>query len=75
MISKNLKALRELKGINQTKTAKHLGISLHSYCNKENGKSDFSLDEAKKLSELFGLTVDEIFFKPLDFKMNTGTSI
>ena len=71
MMTKNLKALRILKGISQSDTAKYLGISLHSYCNKENCKTNFTLDEAKKLSELFGLTVDEIFFKPIDFKTNT----
>jgi DNA-binding XRE family transcriptional regulator len=74
MMSKNLKVLREAKGITQTETAQCLGISLHSYCNKENGKVDFTMSEAKKLSDLFGLTIDEIFFKQLDFKVNTETS-
>lgn len=72
--SKNLKVLREIKGINQSAAAKYLGVSLHTYSVKENGKSDFTLPEAAKLSSLFELPIDEIFFKPLDFKMNTTSS-
>lgn len=72
MVNRNLKTLRESKGFKQQDVANYLEISLHSYCNKENGKRKFNIDEAKKLSELFELPVEDIFFKPLDFKTNTA---
>lgn len=61
-MQRNLKACRQLKKMNQTDVANILNISLHSYCNKENGKVPFTLNEAKKLSNLFGFSIDEIFF-------------
>lgn len=39
-----------------------LGISGASYRRKEKGKSEFTISEAYKLSELFGLSLDEIFY-------------
>ena len=42
MASKNLKLLREKFGKSQGDMAKILNISLGSYCNKENGKADFT---------------------------------
>lgn len=70
MMTRNLRALRELKGMHQTDVADRLGISLHSYSNKETGKREFTLEEAKKISELFGLPVDDIFFKQIDLRTN-----
>lgn len=61
-MSRQLKALRQLKGLTQNDVAKLLGLSLHGYLNKENGKSQFTLNEAKKLADMFDVTVDDIFF-------------
>ncbi|MDS1004988.1 helix-turn-helix domain-containing protein [Clostridium sporogenes] len=71
-MTRTLKALRELHGLTQTDVSKLLGISLHSYCNKENGKLKFTLNEAKQLSDLFKLSIEEIFFANIEFKLNTN---
>lgn len=68
---KNLKVLRSIKGLSQQDAANHLGITIQSYCNKENGRAAFTLVEAQKVAELYELAVEDIFFKPLDLKVNT----
>ncbi|SCJ53375.1 Helix-turn-helix domain [uncultured Clostridium sp.] len=67
----NLVVLRCIKGLKQKDISDYLGIALQTYCNKENGNREFSLSEAKKLSDLFNCTIDEIFFDNEVFKMNT----
>ena len=57
-----LKAYRALKLLTQTEVAKELGITRESYGQKENGKTEFTLSEIKKISELLGQPVEEIFF-------------
>ncbi|NEZ46120.1 helix-turn-helix transcriptional regulator [Clostridium niameyense] len=59
---KKLKAYRQLKGINQSAMADLIGVSLNTYNFKENGKKQFTLQEAKSISDYFGVTIDEIFF-------------
>jgi len=49
--------------LSQNDLAEKLNISLPSYRNKENGKSKFSLDEAKKISDIFQKSIMEIFFE------------
>ena len=46
-------------GITQ-KRAKELGITIKSYNAKENGKREFTLDEAKKISSLLKLNLNEV---------------
>ena len=41
-------------------TAKELGITIKSYNAKENGKREFTLDEAKKISSLLKLNLNEV---------------
>jgi transcriptional regulator with XRE-family HTH domain len=48
MANKTLKAYRMLKGVKQEKIAEILGITLSTYSNKETGKTQFSLYEAKR---------------------------
>ena len=71
MVAKNLRILRELKDMRQSDVAKAIGISSGSYQNKETGKTEFTLSEAKKISDLFALSLEEIFFNPIDNKLNT----
>lgn len=61
-MSARLKAFRKLKGLTQADVANELGILYTTYSLKENGKQDFSLPEAKKIADLFNLTIDEVFF-------------
>ena len=60
-----LKSKRILFNMTQEDIAKKLSINLKSYNLKENGKREFTLDEAKKISNLFELNlteVNDIFF-------------
>lgn len=56
----NLKALRVKAGISQADIAKRLKISRPSYISLEQGKREISLSEAKKLSDLFGISLQEL---------------
>lgn len=74
-MNKKLKAFRNFKELTQEDTAKLLGISPHTYFNKETGKSAFTIDEAKKLTDILGVTVDEIFFNDEVFNLKTNASV
>lgn len=75
MSNRKLKAERELKAVNQSDVAKFLGISSNTYWNKENGKTEFTVSEAKKLAEYFGVSVVDLFFKETDNEKFTKENI
>lgn len=75
MPNRKLKAERELKAVNQSDVAKFLGISSNTYWNKENGKTEFTVSEAKKLAEYFGVSVVDLFFKETDNEKFTKENI
>lgn len=52
---------RKEKGDTQKGVAKKLGISPQRYQLKETGKANFTLPEAKILSEMYGMSIDELF--------------
>lgn len=56
-----LKNLREQHNMTQSELAQKLGIYNSTYNYKENGKSEFTASEIKKLQEIFNLTFDQIF--------------
>ncbi len=59
----NLKAHRASRSITQKDIASSiLKVGEVTYNLKENGKKQFSLSEAKKLADFFGVTIDELFF-------------
>lgn len=45
----------------QAFVAKKLGITPQRYQLKESGKANFTIPEAKILSELYGMSLDELF--------------
>ncbi len=47
--------------LSQERTANELGITLKTYNLKENGKADFTLEEAIRLLELFNCKFEDIF--------------
>jgi putative transcriptional regulator len=57
-----VKAARVLKGIKQKDIADKLGISVNAYSLKENNKQNFSLEQAKIVSNMLDTTIDELFF-------------
>lgn len=58
----NLKALRSKFDFTQQDIADYIGISKTTYQYKEVGEKQFKVNEAKKISELFNMTIDDIFF-------------
>ncbi|MFW3540216.1 helix-turn-helix transcriptional regulator [Staphylococcus caprae] len=54
---------RKEKGDTQRKVAQKLGISPQRYQLKEVGKADFRLEECKILSEMYGMSIDDLFSK------------
>ena len=55
-----LKSKRILFNLTQEEIAKEVGINIKSYNLKENGKREFTLDEAKKISNLLKLNLNEV---------------
>lgn len=55
-----LKSKRILFDLTQEEIAKEVGINIKSYNLKENGKREFTLDEAKKISNLLELNLNEV---------------
>lgn len=52
---------RKLANLTQEDVAKILGINRQSYTNKETGKYPFTLDEMFKLSQYFGVKMEDLF--------------
>ena len=57
----NLFICRKEAGHSQAYVAKKLGISKERYSLKELNKAHFTIPEAQILSELYGMTLDELF--------------
>ncbi len=57
---KFIKELRLKRGLSQLETAEKIGISRSSYIGFEQGKTELSLFEAIKLSDLFGISLEEM---------------
>jgi putative transcriptional regulator len=60
----NLRNIRNNNSISAEKMCKLLGLKTKAaYYKKENGNVNFTLSEAKKISEFLKMTIDEIFFE------------
>ncbi len=57
-----LRALRVQYGYTQEQMANILGVHVGTYNRKEQGLSQFSVIEAKTISDLFNNTIEDIFF-------------
>lgn len=57
----NLIRYRKTKGKTQKEMAELLNISLKTYSNKENGLTQFDMDEMFMLARYFNVKVDELF--------------
>lgn len=57
-----LRALRTLKKISAKQLAENLSITIDSYYLKERGKNRFTLDEAKKISDILEMSIEEVFY-------------
>ena len=54
-------SLRKQRKLSQPSMAKIIGVHRVSYTNKELGKLEFTQDEMFKISNYFGLPIDQIF--------------
>lgn len=62
----NLRRLRGLRvehNLTQEDFAKWVGIPVTTYRRKESGHSPIYLEEAYRISQVLGLSIEEIFFK------------
>lgn len=64
--SSELKKLRMYNGLTIKDISELLGVDERTYFNKENGLSQFKLNEMFIISREFGMPMDEIFL-PTDF--------
>ncbi|WP_333860756.1 helix-turn-helix transcriptional regulator [Clostridium sp.] len=65
----NLKKLRIDRGVTLLQMSKLLGYnSPNAYSRKEKGERKFTLNEARKISKYFSLSIEKIFF---DFRYPT----
>ena len=62
-ITNNIKKLREERGLKQLFVAEKLGISANYYSQIENGHRLPQVEHLLKIRNLFGVTLDELFFK------------
>ncbi|MBB6452019.1 DNA-binding XRE family transcriptional regulator [Salirhabdus euzebyi] len=61
-----LAAWRRFYNISQEEMARLIGITLRSYINKENGATQFKMDEMFLISNKIGKPIEEIFL-PTNF--------
>ena len=69
-----IRRLREDNNLTQAQMANYLGMSLANYGKKENNQIRFSINEAKRLSDFFGLSIEQIFFDDNFSKFENGFS-
>lgn len=60
MYIQKIKGFRNDRGFSQEQVARAIGVSRPTYTAIESGKQELSLEEAKKLANLFGIGVDEL---------------
>jgi transcriptional regulator with XRE-family HTH domain len=59
-IGKNIKKIREQKGLMQKEVAAVADMQASNYSKIESGQRDISIEALDKIAKLFGMTVDEI---------------
>lgn len=69
-----LKGLMTEKNVTQQELAEILEMSITTLNFKINGKSDFSIKEAKKVSKFFDKPIEEIFYTDEINKMKTNSN-
>ena len=59
-LAKNIKAIREEKGLKQIEVADHIGVDKSAYSKIEKGLRALTVDELQKMARLFNLTTDQV---------------
>lgn len=65
MFSDNLKKYRKIAGLRQDDVAKVIGLDRSAYAYYENGKTEPSIDNLKRIAKAFGVDVNAL----VDFEM------
>ncbi len=68
-ISNRIEVVRVLKGFSRRDVADYLGVTYQNVSYMENGKVGITLENAIKLAELYEMTLDDLFIKPLQVKL------
>ena len=58
---RKLKGILSMNGMTQQDLANLLDLSASTLSFKINGKTEFTLNEAKKISKYFNMTIEDIF--------------
>lgn len=61
-IKRNLRVIRAELGVNQKEFAEMINMPFSTYQKKESGESQFTLEEAYKISSMLNKSIDELFF-------------
>lgn len=79
-IGKNIKTIREQKGLMQKEVAAAADMQASNYSKIESGQRDISVEALDRIAKLFGMTVDEIIHfedkktpKPVTVEDKTAT--
>lgn len=73
LVGKVIKDIRKSKGITATFMAKQLGYkAVSSYSRIENGETDLTLEQAKKIADLLMVDVTDFFNQKLRDMHNTA---
>ena len=59
-LAKNIKKIREERGMMQKEIANAIGVHPSNYSKMEKGEREFSIEVVDKLAKYFGLTIDEL---------------
>ena len=59
-LGKNIKKIREQKGLMQKEVASAAGLQASNYSKIESGQRDISVEALDKIAIFFGMTVDEV---------------
>ena len=59
-IAKNIKKLREEKGLMQKEVAGAVGVHPSNYSKMEKGEREFGIEVIDKLAKYFGISIDEL---------------
>ena len=60
MLKENLIILRNIHGYSQEEIAEKIGISRQAYAKWENGSTIPDIEKCKRLSDLYGVTIDSL---------------
>lgn len=61
-VNRKLKAARAENGLTQIELAKLIEMPISTYRRKESGESEFTVNEALKISKVLNKSLEEIFF-------------